>query len=55
FWDPPRVRATWIGGARCFLLSIVRADRSVVAGLPGSSVHLLGQAGGRRLYSNRPD
>lgn len=55
FWESGRVRETWESPRRCFLLSVVRADRSVVAGLPAGAVHLLGQAGGRRLYANRPD
>jgi hypothetical protein len=53
FWDPPRVEAAWAGSERCFLVSAVAPSRSVVKAL--APVHLITQAGGRWLYSNRPD
>jgi len=53
FWDPPRLEAAWAGPERCFLVSAVAPARSVVKAL--APVHLVAQAGGRWLYSNRPD
>jgi 4-amino-4-deoxy-L-arabinose transferase-like glycosyltransferase len=53
FWDPPRLEAEWAGPERCFLVSAVAPTRSVVKAL--APVHLVAQAGGRWLYSNRPD
>jgi hypothetical protein len=53
FWDPPRLEAAWAGPERCFLLSTVAPTRSVVRAL--TPVHLLAEADGRWLYSNRPD
>jgi len=51
FWDPPRLQAAWEGPERCFLVSAVAPSRSVVKTL--APVHLIAQAGGRWLYSNR--
>jgi 4-amino-4-deoxy-L-arabinose transferase-like glycosyltransferase len=53
FWDPPRLAAAWTGPERCFLVSAVAPARSVVKAL--APVHLIAQAGGRWLYSNRAD
>jgi hypothetical protein len=53
FWDASRLEAAWTGPDRCFLVSAVAPGRSVVKTL--APVHLLAQAGGRWLYSNRPD
>jgi 4-amino-4-deoxy-L-arabinose transferase-like glycosyltransferase len=53
FWDPPRLAVAWAGPERYFLVSAVAPGRSVVKAL--APVHLLAQAGGRWLYSNRPD
>ena len=53
FWDPPRLEAAWAGPDRCFLVSAVTPARSVVRAL--TPVHLIAQASGRWLYSNRPD
>jgi 4-amino-4-deoxy-L-arabinose transferase-like glycosyltransferase len=53
FWDPPRLEAAWAGPERWFLVSAVAPTRSVVKAL--APVHLVAQAGGRWLYSNRPD
>jgi len=55
FWTPEQVRRAWSGPGRTFLVSVVRPDASVVQSLPPESVHLLTEAAGRRLYSNRPD
>jgi 4-amino-4-deoxy-L-arabinose transferase-like glycosyltransferase len=54
FWDTPRLAAAWGEPRRIFLLSAAGADRSAVRTLPADRVHLLGEAGSRRLYSNRP-
>jgi 4-amino-4-deoxy-L-arabinose transferase-like glycosyltransferase len=53
FWDPPRLQAVWREPERCFLVSAVAPARSVVKAL--APVYLIAQAGGRWLYSNRPD
>jgi len=53
FWDPPRLEAAWAGPERWFLVSAVAPTRSVVKAL--APVHLVAHAGGRWLYSNRPD
>ena len=55
FWDVPRLQAAWSGPARLFLLSAVDPRRSVVRALPPERVHLIGESGGRRLYSNLAD
>ena len=55
FWDSPRLERVWVGPARAFLISSVDPGRSVVRALPPASVHLIAQAGGRRLYSNLAD
>ena len=54
FWDADRLAAAWRGDRRIFLLSATSAERSVTRTLPPDSLHLLLEAGGRRLYSNRP-
>ena len=55
FWDSQRLEAAWAGRGRLFLVTGVGPGRSVVRALPPERVHLLLQAGGRRLYSNRGD
>lgn len=55
FWDASRVREIWKGPGRRFLISTVAAERSVVRSLPPDRIHLLAEAGGRRLYSNLRD
>jgi hypothetical protein len=55
FWDTARFRAEWGRPGRRFLISIEDPRRSVVAGLPAGSVHLIGEGGGRWLYSNLAD
>jgi 4-amino-4-deoxy-L-arabinose transferase-like glycosyltransferase len=55
FWNPSRLRAVWSRPGRGFLISTVAPERSVARSLPAGQVHLLTEAGGRRLYSNRPD
>lgn len=55
FWDAGRVRESWKGPGRRFLISTVAAERSVVRSLPSDQVHLLAEAAGRRLYSNLND
>jgi hypothetical protein len=54
-WDSPRLERVWVGPARAFPISSVDPGRSVVRALPPGSVHLIAQAGGRRLYSNLAD
>ena len=54
FWDAGRLAAAWRGDRRIFLLSAASPERSVTRTLPPDSLHLLLEAGGRRLYSNRP-
>ena len=54
FWDADRLAAAWGGDRRIFLLSAASSERSVTRTLPPDSLHLLLDAGGRRLYSNRP-
>ncbi len=55
FWSPGRLRQAWTAPGRMFLISVVDADRSVVHTLPPADVHLIVEAGGRRLYSNLAD
>ena len=55
FWDSPRLEQAWSGPGRYFLISAVDPERSVVRALPPTAVHLIAQAGGRRLYSNLAD
>jgi hypothetical protein len=55
FWDAARLRRAWSAPARAFLVSAVAPQRSAVRALPSEAVHLLAEAGGRRLYSNRGD
>jgi 4-amino-4-deoxy-L-arabinose transferase-like glycosyltransferase len=53
FWSPARLRETWAGPRRCFIVSTVDPARSVVSTL--RPLHLLARANGRWLYSNHPD
>jgi 4-amino-4-deoxy-L-arabinose transferase-like glycosyltransferase len=55
FWDSPRLEEAWSAPGRHFLISAVDPARSVVRALPPPAVHLIAQAGGRRLYSNLGD
>ncbi|HEY7435473.1 MAG TPA: hypothetical protein VIE41_10075, partial [Methylomirabilota bacterium] len=55
FWSADRLRQTWAGPGRVFLVSVVKPDASVVRTLPPDSVHLVIEAAGRRLYSNLAD
>jgi hypothetical protein len=55
FWDSPRFEQAWSAPGRHFLISAVDPARSVVRALPPSGVHLIAEAGGRRLYSNLGD
>lgn len=56
FWSPGRLREAWgAPGRRTFLISVVAPDRSVIRTLPPATVHLIVEAGGRRLYSNVAD
>jgi hypothetical protein len=55
FWDSPRLEQAWSAPGRLFLISAVDPARSVVRALPPESIHLIAQAGGRRLYSNVVD
>ena len=55
FWDSPRLERVWTLPGRAFLISTVDPARSVVRALPPASVHLIAEAGGRRLYSNLAD
>jgi 4-amino-4-deoxy-L-arabinose transferase-like glycosyltransferase len=55
FWDASRLSAHWTRPPRLFLISVVAPAKSVVRTLPDSAVHLIAEAGGRRLYSNRGD
>lgn len=55
FWPPDRVAAAWAGPGRTFLISVARPEASVVRQLPPDTVHLITEAGGRRLYSNLAD
>jgi 4-amino-4-deoxy-L-arabinose transferase-like glycosyltransferase len=55
FWDSPRLEQAWTRSGRVFLVSAVDPARSVVRALPPASVHLIAEAGGRRLYSNLAD
>ena len=55
FWDSPRLEQAWSAPGRHFLISAVDPARSVVRALPPSAVHLIAEAGGRRLYSNVGD
>jgi hypothetical protein len=52
FWDSPQLQETWRGTSPVFLVSVVSPDRSVVRSLPADTVHLIVEAGGRRLYAN---
>lgn len=53
FWSVGRLEQSWAGPERCFLVSTVEPDRSVVRAL--QPAHLLARGGGRWLYSNRAD
>jgi 4-amino-4-deoxy-L-arabinose transferase-like glycosyltransferase len=55
FWDSPRLERVWALPGRAFLISTVDPARSVARALPPASVHLIAEAGGRRLYSNLAD
>jgi len=55
FWDSPRLERAWAAPSRAFLISSVDPGRSVVRALSPASVHLIAEAGGRRLYSNLAD
>jgi len=55
FWDSPRFEQAWSSPGRHFLISAVDPARSVVRALPPAGVHLIAEAGGRRLYSNLAD
>ena len=55
FWDSPRLEKAWSAPGRHFLISAVDPARSVVRALPPPAVHLIAQAGGRRLYSSLVD
>jgi 4-amino-4-deoxy-L-arabinose transferase-like glycosyltransferase len=55
FWDSPRFEQAWASPGRHFLISAVDPARSAVRALPPSGVHLIAEAGGRRLYSNLAD
>ena len=52
FWDGPRLAREWAKPGRRFLLTGVAPARSVVRTLPPESVRLVGQGGGRWLYTN---
>jgi 4-amino-4-deoxy-L-arabinose transferase-like glycosyltransferase len=54
FWDTAALAGAWTADRRVFLLSAAAPARSVVRELPADRVYLLIEAGGRRLYSNRP-
>jgi 4-amino-4-deoxy-L-arabinose transferase-like glycosyltransferase len=54
FWDTAALADAWTADRRVCLLSAAAPARSVVRELPADRVHLLIEAGGRRLYSNRP-
>jgi 4-amino-4-deoxy-L-arabinose transferase-like glycosyltransferase len=51
FWEPARLRATWTGERRVWLVTGRDPTTSVAATLPGA--RLAASAGGRRLYVNR--
>src|SRR5262249_15213776 len=53
-WDAPPLARARGGERRVLLLSASSPEKSVARDLPRESVHLLLDAGGRRLYSNRP-
>jgi 4-amino-4-deoxy-L-arabinose transferase-like glycosyltransferase len=53
-WGRQDLARAWRADRRVFLLSVARSERSVVNDLPPAPVYLLLDAGGRRLYSNRP-
>jgi 4-amino-4-deoxy-L-arabinose transferase-like glycosyltransferase len=53
FWSRTRLRETWAGPGRCFLVTTVEPGRGVAASL--APLHLLAHAGGRWLYSNAAD
>jgi 4-amino-4-deoxy-L-arabinose transferase-like glycosyltransferase len=55
FWDSPRLEQAWAAPGRHFLISAVDPARSVVRALPPAAVRLIGESGGRRLYSNVGD
>ncbi len=54
FWDAAALARAWGGERRVLLLSATSPEKSVARELPGETVHVLLDAGGRRLYSNRP-
>jgi 4-amino-4-deoxy-L-arabinose transferase-like glycosyltransferase len=54
FWDAAALARAWSGERRVLLLSATSPEKSVARDLPPGTVHILLDAGGRRLYSNRP-
>jgi hypothetical protein len=53
FWDTAALQRAWGGDRRVFLVTGTPPARSAVRELPTDQVHLVLEAGGRRLYSNR--
>lgn len=53
FWDAARLQEAWTRPRRCFLLSTVDPERSVVRTLVPA--HLVAHGGGRWLYTNLAD
>jgi hypothetical protein len=51
FWSESRLQDMWAAPTRCFLVSTVDPQHSVMRAL--GPVHLLAESGGRWLYSNR--
>jgi hypothetical protein len=52
FWDASDLARAWRSDRRVFLVTPRAPGRSLVAGLPTGSVHLLESGNGRWLYSN---
>lgn len=54
FWDGAALARAGDGPRWMFLVSTVAPFGSLVRDLPRERVHLRGEGGGRRLYSNHP-
>jgi hypothetical protein len=52
FWDAARLHEAWAAPGRHFLVSVVPPGLSVVRTLPPGTVHLVAEAGRRRLYAS---
>lgn len=55
FWTAADLQTAWGEARRCLLVTAAPAEQGALSQVPPDRVHLLAAAGGRALYSNRPD